>query len=152
GIPAVALAALETTPLMTWPRAARWGAMAVGGFAIAVVAIMVLRVFGVGPAASLLAAGKMHGSERLIVVDFNAGKDSSPSHVVTEAVRTDLGQSKVISIVPPTAIAAALQRMQRRVDTSVDLALAREIAQREGVKAIVAGDITPLGTSYVVSV
>jgi tetratricopeptide (TPR) repeat protein len=152
GLPAVALAALETTPLVTWSRAARWGAMAIGGFGIAVVAIMVLRLFGVGPAASLLAAGKMHGSERLIVVDFNAGKDSSLSHVVTEAVRTDLGQSKVVSIMPPTAIAAALQRMQRPVDTSVDLTLAREIALREGVKAIVAGDITPLGTSYVVSI
>ncbi len=152
GLPAVALAALETTPLVTWPRAARWGSMAIGGFAIAVVAIMVLRVFGVGPAASLLAAGKMNRSERLIVVDFNAGKDSSLSHVVTEAVRTDLGQSKVISIMPPSAIATVLQRMQRPVDTSVDLALAREIAQREGVKAIVAGDITPLGTSYVVSI
>jgi tetratricopeptide (TPR) repeat protein len=126
--------------------------MAVGGFAIAVMAIMVLRVFGVGPAASLLAAGKMHGSERLLVIDFNAGKDSSLSHVVTEAVRTNLGQSKVVSIMPPTAVAAALQRMQRPVDSPIDLALAREVALREGVKAIVAGDVTPLGSSYVVSI
>jgi len=152
GIPAVALAALETTPLMTWSRAARWGSMAVGGFAIAVIAIMVLRVFGVGPAASLLAAGKMRGSERLIVVDFNAGKDSSLSHVVTEAVRTDLGQSKVISIMPPTAIREVLLRMDRKPDAPVDLALARDVAQRSGVKAIIAGDITPLGNSYVVSI
>jgi eukaryotic-like serine/threonine-protein kinase len=151
-LPAVALAALGTTPHVTWSRAARWSSIAVGGFAIAVVAIMVLRVFGVGPAASLLAAGKMHGSERLLVIDFNAGKDSSLSHVVTEAVRTDLGQSKVVSIMPPAAVASALQRMQRPVDTPVDLTLAREIAQREGVKAIVAGDVTPLGSSYVVSV
>ena len=104
----------------------RWGATAIGGFAIAVVAIMVLRVLGVGPAASLLAAGKLSGSERLLVIDFNAGKDSSLSHVVTEAVRTNLGQSRVVSIVPPTALAAALARMQRPADTEIDLALARE--------------------------
>src|SRR5262249_31760249 len=112
GLPAVGLAALGTTRHVTWSRTGRWGVIALGGFATAVVAIMVLRLFGVGPAASLLAAGRLHGSERLLVVDFNAGKDSSLSHVVTEAVRTNLGQSKVVSIVPPTAIAAALQRMQ----------------------------------------
>jgi tRNA A-37 threonylcarbamoyl transferase component Bud32/tetratricopeptide (TPR) repeat protein len=152
GLPAVALAALGTTRHVTWSRTARWGGIALGGFATAVVAIMVLRLFGVGPAASLLAAGRLHGSERLLVVDFNAGKDSSLSHVVTEAVRTNLAQSKVISIVPPTGIAAALQRMQRPTDTPIDVALAREIAVREGMKAIVAGDVTQLGTSYVVSI
>jgi len=152
GLPAVALAALGTTRHVTWSRTGRWGAIMIGGFATAVVAIMVLRLFGVGPAASLLAAGRLHGSERLLVVDFNAGKDSSLSHVVTEAVRTNLGQSKVVSIVPPTAIAAALQRMQRPTDTPVDAALAREIALRENVKAIVAGDVTQIGTSYVVSI
>ncbi len=152
GLPAVALAALGTTPHVTWSRTGRWGVMAVGGFAIAVVAIMVLRLFGIGPAASLLAAGKIHGSERVLVIDFNAGKDSSLSHVVTEAVRTDLGQSKLVSIMPPAAVASALQFMQRPMDSPVDLALAREIAQREGVKAIVAGDVTQLGTSYVVSI
>ncbi|HEY9227352.1 MAG TPA: protein kinase, partial [Gemmatimonadaceae bacterium] len=152
GLPAVALAALGTTPHVTWSRTGRWGGIAVSGFAIAVIAIMVLRVLGVGPAASLLAAGKLRGSERLLVIDFNAGKDSSLSHVVTEAVRTNLGQSHVVSIVPPTALVAALQRMQRPADTEVDLRLAREIALREGVKAIVTGDVTQLGAGYVVSI
>jgi len=136
----------------TWRRVFRGGAFVVGSFAAAIVAIMVMRVFGIGPAASLLAAGKLTGRERLLVVDFNSGKDSSLSHVVTEAVRTNLGQSNVVSIMPPTAIAAALGRMRRPPSTPVDLALAREIAQREGVKAIVAGDVTPLGAGYVVSV
>jgi tetratricopeptide (TPR) repeat protein len=152
GFPAIVLAAFETTRHVTWSRATRGSVIAFGAFASAVVAIMVLRLFGIGPAASLLAAGKLHGSERLLVVDFAAGRDSSLSHVVTEAVRTNLGQSNVVSIMPPTAIAAALQRMQRAPSTPVDLVLARDIAQREGVKAIVAGDVTPLGAGYVVSV
>ena len=120
---------------ITWRRAFRGGAIAVGAFALAVIAIMIMRVFGVGPAASLLAAGTLHGRERLIVVDFNAGKDSSLSHVVTEAVRTNLGQSQVMSIMPPTAIAAALARAEKPASTPLDLAVARDIAQREGVKA-----------------
>jgi tetratricopeptide (TPR) repeat protein len=92
---------------------------------------MVLRLFGIGPAKSLLAAGTMSGRERLLVVDFDAGKDSSLSHVLTEAVRTNLGQSSVVSIMPPTAVAGALQRMQRQPATHVDLPLAKDIAQRE---------------------
>src|SRR4051812_17278191 len=90
GLPAVVLAALQTSRHVTWSRTLRGGLVAVGGFAIAVIAIMVLRVFGVGPAASLLAAGRLGRSERLMIVDFTAGKDSSLSHVVTEAVRTNL--------------------------------------------------------------
>ena len=152
GLPAVALAALGTSPKVTWPRTMRWGAIALASFALAVAATMVLRVLGVGPAASLLAAGTLQNSERLLVADFSAGKDSSLSHVVTEAVRTNLSQSRVVSIMPPTAIASALLRMQRPTDTPIDAALGREIALREGVKAIVAGDVTQLGTSYVVSV
>jgi Flp pilus assembly protein TadD len=53
---------------------------------------------------------------------------------------------------PPTAVAAALGRMQRPPTTQIDLALARDIAVREGIKAIVAGNVTPLGSGYVVSV
>jgi tRNA A-37 threonylcarbamoyl transferase component Bud32/tetratricopeptide (TPR) repeat protein len=152
GAPVVALAALGTSRHITWPRAARGGAVAVGAFAAVVVAIMVLRAFGIGPVGSLLAAGKLDGSARLLVVDFTAGADTSLSHVVTEAVRTDLGQSKVVSIMPPAAIAGALARMQRPPSTPVNLKLAQEIAQREGAKAIVAGDVSQLGSGYVVSI
>jgi eukaryotic-like serine/threonine-protein kinase len=144
--------ALKVTPHLTWQRVFRGGAVAIGAFAAAVVAVMVLRLFGIGPAASLLAAGTLHGRERLLVADFAARNDTSLSHLVTEAVRTNLNESSVISIMPPSAIAAALVRMQRPSITTVDLPLAREIAQREGVKAIVAGGLTPLAGGYVVSI
>jgi len=121
-------------------------------FAAVVVAVMVLRVFGMGPAASLLAAGTLSGRERLLVSDFATGNDTSLSHVVTEAVRTNLAQSKVISIMPPAAVGGALARAQRPPTTPVDLTVARDLAQREGIKAIVAGGLTPLGNGYVVSI
>jgi tetratricopeptide (TPR) repeat protein len=140
------------SPHVTWQRVARGGAVALGAFVAAIVAVMVLRLFGIGPAASLLAAGTLHGRERLLVTDFAARNDTSLSHLVTEAVRTNLNESSVISIMPPSAIAAALVRMQRPSITTVDVPLAREIAQREGVRAIVAGSLTPLGAGYVVSI
>jgi len=152
GLPIVVATALRISTRLTWRRTFLGGGAALGTFAVAIIVIMVLRAFGVGPAASLLAAGRLHGREQLIVSDVRTGGDSSLSHLVTEAVRTGLGQSSVISIMPPTAIAAALQRMERPTLSSLDVTLAREIALREGVKAIVDGEVTKLGNGYVVSI
>jgi tetratricopeptide (TPR) repeat protein len=41
--------------------------------------------------------------------------------------------------------------MQRPPDTPINAEIAREIAEREGVKAIVTGQIDPVGTAYVLS-
>src|SRR4029078_13219784 len=98
---------------------------------------MLLRSLGIGPAASLFAAGRLHERDRLIVTDFRVkGADSSLGHVGSEAVRTELGQSKVLTVLSPTAVAGALQRMQRAPSTPVDLALALVVARREGAEAI----------------
>jgi hypothetical protein len=80
--------------------------------------------------------------ERVIVTDFRApAADPSLGSTVTEAVRTDLGQSGALLIMSPNDVASALTRMQRPESTHVDLSLAREIAAREGVKGIVDGDL-----------
>ena len=146
----MATIALKASPHLSWRRAWLGGAWALGAFAVLVVAFVVMRTLGVGPAASLLSSGKLSDRERLIVAEF-ATPDTSLSTMVTEAVRTNLGQSRVVSILPPVAIASALQRMQRPPASRLDLPLAREIAAREGVKAIVDGSIRTLGNSYIVS-
>ena len=146
----LATLAVKASPHVTWKRTWLGAAVSLGGFAFLVVGFLLLRALGIGPAGSLLAAGKLSDRERLIVTEFQAA-DTSLSTLVTEAVRTNLGQSRVISIMPPVAIGAALQRMQRPASSRVDFALAREIAQREGVKAIVDGAIRPLGGGFVVS-
>src|SRR5437660_1666286 len=53
--------------------------------------------------------------------------------------------------VMPGAIGKALGRMGRKSGTALDVALARELAQREGAKAVVHGEIDPVGRSYVLS-
>jgi eukaryotic-like serine/threonine-protein kinase len=146
----LATLAVKASPHVTWKRTWTAGATAIGAFAAVVVLFLVLRAFGIGPVGSLLAAGKISDRERLIVTEFQSA-DTSLSTLVTEAVRTNLGQSRVISIMPPVAIGAALQRMQRPATSRLDFTLAREIAQREGVRAIVDGAIRPLGSGYVMS-
>jgi eukaryotic-like serine/threonine-protein kinase len=144
--------AVKASPWVSWRKTALGGGIALSVFALLVLGFMTLRALGIGPAGSLLAAGKLKNQEPLLVTDFRArGADSSLGSAITEAVRTDLGQSSVISLVSPSDVAAALGRMRRAETSRLDLSLARELAQREGIKAIVDGDLTPLSGGYLVT-
>jgi tetratricopeptide (TPR) repeat protein/aminoglycoside phosphotransferase (APT) family kinase protein len=144
--------AQRASPHMTWRRTATGGLLALSAFVLLVSGFMTMRSLGIGPAASLIAAGKLKERDRLLVGDFRiSGGDSSLARVVTEAVRTGLGESPMFSIMSPTSISAALRRMQRAPTAWLDLDLAREVAQREGAKAVVTGDVNPLGAGYVVT-
>jgi tetratricopeptide (TPR) repeat protein len=70
---------------------------------------------------------------------------------MTDAVRTELGQSSVIALLAPARVANALRRMERPLTAHVTSTLAREIAEREGVKAVVEGNVTAVGTGYIVT-
>ena len=145
--------AVKASPWISWRRTFTGGAAALGGFAILVAAFMIMRATGIGPVGSLLASGRLSEKDQLLVTDFRgSGADSSLSAIVTEAIRTDLSQSSVVKVVPPSAIAEALVRMRRDRNSPVDLTVAREIAAREGIKAIVDGAVTPLAGGYVVTV
>lgn len=112
---------------------------------------MALRAMGIGPAGSLLAAGKLSDDARILVADFRVtGADSSLGHIASEAVRTELGQSKAVSVVPTSAVTAALRRMERPPNARVDLQLAREVAVREGIEAVLHGDISAVGDGFLV--
>ena len=148
----IANIAVKASPHLSWRRVAFGGVLAVGGFVVLVGAYMVLRAFGIGPAGSLLGAGTFKNRDRLVVADFRVrGADSSLAGVVGEAIRSALSQSSVVSALAPAQIQASLTRMQRPLNTRLDLALAREVAQREGAKAVVDGEVTPLGAGFVVS-
>lgn len=54
-------------------------------------------------------------------------------------------------IVSTSNLVAALGRMQRKPTSRLDLALAREIAVREGIKAIVIGSVSSAGTGYIIT-
>ena len=148
----IANLAVLASPHVSWRRAGRGGVLAVGAFALLVAAVLGLRALGIGPEGSLLAAGKLSAQDRVLVASFEGtGADSSLATVISEAVRTNLSQSRAVKVVTTSSIVAALQRMQRPDTTRVDLALAREIAIREGIKAVVSGGIAPAGTGYIIT-
>ena len=148
----MATMAIKASRHVSWKRTARGGMVALGAFVLLVAGYMVLRAFGIGPAGSLLASGKLSASDKVLVAAFDAPKsDSSLGATIAEAVRTNLSLSRVVHIVPTSTIVATLEQMKRGDTARVDLATAREIAQRAGAKAVVAGSIVPAGTGYLVT-
>lgn len=148
----MATLALRASPHLSWRRTTLGGAYAVGAFVLVVGGFMLLRALGIGPAGSLLARGRFTAREPVLIADFDVQHtDTALGAVVSDAVRAALSQSSMIALVPPSRIAAALRRMERPPNTRLDLPTARDMAQREGVKAVVAGQVTGVGTGYIVS-
>jgi tetratricopeptide (TPR) repeat protein len=117
-----------------------------------IIAFMVMRAFGIGPVGSLFAAGKLNQRDVVLVTDFGVSRaDSSVGSVVAEGVRANLAESRSITLFNPTNVVAALRRMQLSPTSRIDLGLARQLAVREGVKAIVTGDVTGLGNGFVIA-
>ncbi len=135
---------------LTWKKSLRGGYLAFGGLAAAAIIYTAMRLLGIGPVGTLMASGKLSEKDQLIVADFeNRTPDSTLAGSVTEAFRIDLGQSPTVRILSTSAVSDALGRMQKPLDSPLTLALARDLAQREGAKAIVAGEISAVGRSYV---
>ncbi len=139
--------AVRASPYLSWQRMRGLMASALGSFALLVVALMALRPLGLGPLKSLMASGQLHDRDKILIGDFTStGSDTTLGSVIAEAVRADLGQSPVISVITPQAVAADLQLMQRAANTRIDTAVARVVARREGAKAIVTGDVHSLAS------
>jgi tetratricopeptide (TPR) repeat protein len=144
--------AVKASPHLSWRRTTIGGAIAVGMFAVLVAGYMAMRLLGIGPAGTLMAAGVLGNRERIVVADFRSPPtDTTLGPVVTEALRADLAQSKNLEVMQPTAVRDVLQRMQRPTEARVDFALAREVATREGVKAVLDGEVLELGGRYVIT-
>jgi tetratricopeptide (TPR) repeat protein len=141
---------LKASPWLTWRRTTMGGVWTVGAFTLLVGVWMALRALGIGPAGSLMASGALKKDEPILLADFaSPAVDTSLGSVVTDAMRTELAQSKSLTIVSATQIREMLQRMQRPPNLRVDFAVARELASREGLKAIIDGEVLALGASRV---
>jgi tetratricopeptide (TPR) repeat protein len=148
----IATMALKAAPRMSWYKTARGGMYAMGAFVVLIGAAMGMRAADIGPFATL--RGALGKQSSLILTDFRTSNntDSTLGRVVSDAIRAGLTGSRVFTVTPQSAINAALTRMQRPLTTRVDSAIAREIALRDGLKAIVDGEITSVTGGYIVAV
>ncbi len=155
GPPSIEVAAVEslsepvstppTPPIAASPRPRirrRWLALAASAL---VVTLAVLR-FAAGSSAMT------GGADGILVADFrNHTRDSLLAGAITEALRADLSQSRKTRVMSRAQVQAVLKRMQQPVGSILSDALVREVAERDGVKAFVSGDISSIGNGFTVS-
>ena len=126
--------------------------LAGSGLLVAILGFVGLRAAGVGPFATLISGGALSEQDLLIVADFdNKTADPNLGLTVTEAFRIDLSQSTSIRLMDRSAIQSALQRMQVNPDTALTSQLALQVAEREGAKGVIEGDINAAGAGFILN-
>ncbi|MEO5510956.1 MAG: hypothetical protein ABIV28_01935, partial [Longimicrobiales bacterium] len=132
---------------LTWKRT-----LAGGALAFAVLAVITGIVTVARNRSTLFAQGVLDADDPVLLADFASTPDTALGGVVTEALRVDLLQSHAVRIAQPTSIVAGLRRMNRNGTEALSPALARELAEREGYKAVISGDVKRVaGASYLLT-
>jgi serine/threonine protein kinase/Tfp pilus assembly protein PilF len=90
--------------------------------------------------------------DSLILANFiNHTGDPVFDTTLNQALQIDLEQSPVLNIVSQEHLAQSVKYLGKPEDTPVTPAIAREIGEREGMKAILTGTIANLGKQYVIT-
>jgi eukaryotic-like serine/threonine-protein kinase len=97
-------------------------------------------------------SAKLTEKDSVLLADFvNTTGDGVFDGTLKQALAVELEQSPYLNIFPESRIHEALRFMGRSPDERVTSSVAREICVREGVKAMLTGSISSLGTHYVVT-
>jgi len=95
---------------------------------------------------------KLSEKDPILVADFvNTTGDAVFDGTLKQALAVQLEQSPYLNIVPDQTVRKTLQFMGRPADERVTGAVAREICEREHIKALLSGSIAALGSQYVVA-
>jgi eukaryotic-like serine/threonine-protein kinase len=111
-------------------------------------------VIGLAVGGWLLFSRKAHAltdKDAIVLADFtNTTGDEVFDDTLKQALAVDLGQSPFLNILSDEKIRQTLQQMTRSPGERLTQDLAREVCQRAGSKAYLAGSIAALGAQYVI--
>jgi eukaryotic-like serine/threonine-protein kinase len=138
-------------PWLSWRRSVGAGALAFLALGLGTTGFMGMRVFGIGPAGTLVARQVLDEADQVLLADFSSTGDSGLGNVVSEALRIDLMQTTIIRLVDPAEVREGLRMMQRDAADGLPEPAALQLAQRQGYRAVLAGDVSMLGGTYIVS-
>jgi tetratricopeptide (TPR) repeat protein len=137
-MPVVAAAAPVAARRVGWKTAAT-------GAAVAAVAIGGVLVYSSRPRA-------FTERDAVVIADFaNSTGELVFDDTLKEALEVQLRQSPFLSVLPEQRIQGTLKLMGRRPGDKLTRDVARDLCQRTASKAMIAGAITSLGNSYVIS-
>ncbi len=90
--------------------------------------------------------------DSVVLTDFiNTTGDQIFDRTLKQALEVDLGQSPFLNVVSEQKVRATMKLMGRPQDDRLTTEMARDLAQRTGSKAVLAGDIAQLGSQYVIT-
>ena len=96
-------------------------------------------------------AAPLTEKDTIVLADFtNTTGDEVFDGTLKQALAVDLGQSPLLNILSEDKVRQTLQEMTRSPGERLTQDLAREVCQRAGSKAYVAGSIAALGAQYVI--
>jgi serine/threonine protein kinase/tetratricopeptide (TPR) repeat protein len=96
-------------------------------------------------------ANRLTDKDTIVLADFaNSTGDSVFDATLKQALVIALRQSPFLNILPDSKVSETLKLMTYPENTPVTATVAREVCQRTGSKAYVAGNITRLGSEYVI--
>src|SRR5215467_6702886 len=143
-IPTVA-AASGSAPVQV-PEAWRKRLWTLGGIALALILSGIIGVIFYRPHANALTE-----KDSILLSDFvNTTGDTVFDGTLKQALAVQLEQSPYLNVTPDSRIREALKFMDRSGDERLTNNVAREICLREGIKAMLTGSISGLGSHYVI--
>jgi serine/threonine protein kinase/tetratricopeptide (TPR) repeat protein len=93
---------------------------------------------------------KLTDKDTIVLADFsNSTGDPIFDDTLKTALTVSLQQSPFLSVLPDSTVAKTLQLMTRPTSTKLTPEVTRELCQRAGSKAYIAGSIGSLGSEYV---
>ncbi len=96
-------------------------------------------------------APKLNDQDTVVLADFdNTTGDAVFDDTLKQAISVQLGQSPFLNILSDARIRATLKLMAKPRGTKLTPEVARDLCQRAGAKAYIAGTIASLGRQYVI--
>ncbi|TNF76992.1 MAG: serine/threonine protein kinase [Acidobacteria bacterium] len=124
--------------------ARHWKGIAAAILVVGVLAVAATWYFGREPA--------LTEEDVVVLTDFvNTTGDPVFDGTLKQALAVKLRESPFINVMPDETVRETLELMARSPDERVTRAVGREICQRRGVKAMMTGEVAPIGSRYVVT-
>jgi tetratricopeptide (TPR) repeat protein len=138
-------AALPSDRSATHARATKWWLVGAAVAAILAVVVVATPVF-------VSRARGLTEQDMIVLADFvNTTGEPVFDGALKVALAVAVEQTPFLKVLADARIRETLQLMNRSPDAPITRAIALEIAQREQLKALIAGSIAPLGRNYVVT-
>jgi tetratricopeptide (TPR) repeat protein len=117
-----------------------------------VAAVVVLLLAGIGAFLYFHRRPMMTERDSILLTDFvNTTGDPVFDGTLKKAVAVELEQSPYLNVFPDQRVEETLKFMGRPMDTRITTEVGREICQRNGIKAMLTGGISSLGSQYVLT-